>query len=239
MQRALKRSEQVARLIVRDIVDNSLAPDTPLLPEAAMLKQYGVSRASLREGLRILEVHGIVTLKPGPNGGPRVGSADALHFAQMSTLFYEANGGTYAELASSRVVLEPIVAALAAKNRTAVHVAQIESWLERQSAADHSDVQSAVALSNEIHQIVADASGNRILSLIVASFDEAFAPYYSDALNSEENVSVAKAHDRIARAIIAGDADGAEKAMRRHMEAYLKDFATRDPALMRRAVGWL
>lgn len=204
-----------------------------------MLKQYGVSRASLREGLRILEVHGIVTLKPGPNGGPRVGSADALHFAQMSTLFYEANGGTYAELAGARVVLEPMIAGLAARNRNQSHIDRLEEWLSRQAGADLGDVHSAVTLSNEIHQIVAEAAGNRILSLIVASFDEAFSVYYSDALNSEENVSVAKAHERIARAIIEGDAEKAERAMRRHMEAYVEDFETRDPALMRRAVGWL
>ena len=50
--------------------------------EAAMVEQYGVSRASLREALRLLEVQGLIRLKPGPGGGPVVGAVEAANLAR-------------------------------------------------------------------------------------------------------------------------------------------------------------
>ena len=57
---------------VQDISERGLAAGDMLASEAEMQAQYGVARASLREALRILEVHGIITLRPGSNGGPVV-----------------------------------------------------------------------------------------------------------------------------------------------------------------------
>ena len=69
-RRADKVSEVVARAIVHDIVSRGLEPGATLPSEAVMLARFQVGRASLREALRILEVHGLITIKPGPGGGP-------------------------------------------------------------------------------------------------------------------------------------------------------------------------
>src|SRR6478736_4725215 len=66
--RAEKVSEVVARSIVQDIASRELQPGTMLPPESVMLERYRVGRASLREGLRILEIQGLITIKPGPGG---------------------------------------------------------------------------------------------------------------------------------------------------------------------------
>ena len=81
-----------------------------------MLQQYGVSRESLREGLRLLEVQGLISIRRGPGGGPIVGAVDPANLGRMSTLFYELAGATYAELLEAWVVAETYIAELAARN---------------------------------------------------------------------------------------------------------------------------
>jgi hypothetical protein len=69
--RRLKTSESVARDIVHDIVSGGLRTGDRLAPEAAMLDQYGVSRESLREALRLLEAQGLITIRPTLAAFPR------------------------------------------------------------------------------------------------------------------------------------------------------------------------
>src|SRR5262249_3313574 len=83
--RTEKVALRVARLIVRDIVERGLTRGDALEAEAAMLQRFGISRASLREALRILEIHGLITIKPGPGGGPSVGAVDSRDFGRMAT----------------------------------------------------------------------------------------------------------------------------------------------------------
>ena len=61
-----KTSEVVAFAVVRDIVEHGLRHGDRLPLEAEMLEQYGVSRESLREALRLLEAQGIVDDPPRP-----------------------------------------------------------------------------------------------------------------------------------------------------------------------------
>ena len=92
-RRTEKLSEVLAREIVRDLRD--LEPSTMLPPEAVMLDKYRVGRASLREALRLLEVQGLIVIRPGPGGGPMVAQADSVHYGRMSSLYYHMVGATY------------------------------------------------------------------------------------------------------------------------------------------------
>ena len=60
-----------------------------------MLEEYGLSRESLREGLRLLEVQGLITIRRGPGGGPIVGHLDPASLGRTSTLYYHLAGATY------------------------------------------------------------------------------------------------------------------------------------------------
>ena len=71
-RRAVKVAESVAREILHDIADRQLPPGATLPSEAEMVETFNVARASLREALRILEVYGLIRIKPGPGGGPVV-----------------------------------------------------------------------------------------------------------------------------------------------------------------------
>jgi hypothetical protein len=66
-----KLSERLARSILSDIVVGEMQVGAMLPSEAVMMESYGVGRNSVREALRILEIHGLVKIKPGPRGGRR------------------------------------------------------------------------------------------------------------------------------------------------------------------------
>ena len=87
MERAEKVPEMVARRILREIVDRGLTEGDRLPSEAVMLARFGVGRASLREALRILETHGLIRIKPGPQGGPVVTEPTAADYGQTTTLY--------------------------------------------------------------------------------------------------------------------------------------------------------
>src|ERR1700674_1494569 len=94
-RRVVKTSETVAIDLVHDIVVRRLKAGDKLPLEVAMLQEYRVSRASLREALRLLEVQGLISIRPGPGGGPVVGSVDARHLARTASLYFHLGGMKY------------------------------------------------------------------------------------------------------------------------------------------------
>src|SRR5689334_19442568 len=67
-RRSSKIAETVAREILSDIANRRLTQGHLIGSEAQMLQRYGVARGSLREALRLLEVHGLIYIRAGPSG---------------------------------------------------------------------------------------------------------------------------------------------------------------------------
>lgn len=249
--RTRKTSETVARQLVQDIVERRLPPESPLPPESVMLTQYGVSRASLREALRILEVHGLLTIKSGPRGGPRIAAVDASDFGKMATFYYQATHTTFAELAEARLCIEPMTARLAALHATDEDLHTLQDNITAAKAlTDRSDNNTSepgeepterrlVDLSRTFHGLVAQMAGNRVLTLIGSSFEEIFSVYSTDNLGPEENRKAVRMHERIAEALLDRDGDRAETLMRDHLAASNKDLTRRHSALFDATVDWL
>ncbi len=126
-QRTEKIAESIARQILQDIQRNHLEAGAMLPPESAMVERFGVGRGSLREALRILEVNGLVTLKPGPRGGPVVSAHDPANFGQMMTLHLQSLGATYRQLLEARVEHEVVLARKAAEQPGTAAVEQHEA----------------------------------------------------------------------------------------------------------------
>ena len=115
-QRALKTSERVALDIVRDLVDRAMRTGDQLPLEAAMVDEYRASRASVREALRLLEVQGLIHIKPGPGGGPVVGSVEPANLARTASLYFHLGAANYDQLLRTQALLEPLCAQLAARH---------------------------------------------------------------------------------------------------------------------------
>ena len=87
LRKRRKRAEQVALDIVREIVDLDLGQGDKLPLEAEMLSRYDVSRSSLREALRLLEVQGLISIRPGPGSGTEVGAVNPSNLAYTLALY--------------------------------------------------------------------------------------------------------------------------------------------------------
>jgi DNA-binding FadR family transcriptional regulator len=118
LQRAEKVPTILARRIQREIVERNLQPGDMLGSEAVMLARFGVGRASLREALRILENHGIVRIKPGPGGGPVVNEVTSNDWGRSMTIHLHSARATIRDLLEARMIMEPVVARLAAGRLT-------------------------------------------------------------------------------------------------------------------------
>jgi DNA-binding FadR family transcriptional regulator len=238
-RRGEKMSELIARDIVHDIVSRGLERGAKLPAEAVMLDQLQVGRATLREALRILEVHGLISIRPGPGGGPVVASAKSKDFGRMATLFFHMQGATFRELIEARQVVEPLMARLAAERQDIEDMSRLSDAIEgARSAAVGEDTGWALA-SSGFHDVVAGMSGNRILDL----FGEAIKEVWFDRVTgtmypSDAREQVRRDHETIAKAIVAGDGRKAERLMRAHMQEWAGFVADRYPGLLDEVVDW-
>jgi GntR family transcriptional regulator, transcriptional repressor for pyruvate dehydrogenase complex len=216
-----KTSEVVAFAVARDIVEHGLRSGDRLPPEAEMLGQYGVSRESLREALRLLEAQGIVSIRRGPGGGPVVGRASSMNLARTMTLYFQLAGATYDELLGAWRMLEPLAAELAAANpdRTLVRTTfgpHVEPF------DDGGDVEAYQAHSNGLHFSVIEFGANEVLALVVGAIGDIIRTHVILRIDPFElRGLIDDDHAAIAAAVMAGDGTGARQAMLAHVDRLL------------------
>ncbi len=240
-RRTEKLSEVLAREIVRDLRD--LEPATMLPPEAVMLEKYRVGRASLREALRLLEVQGLIVIRPGPGGGPMVAQVDSVHYGRTSSLYYHMLGATYHDVVKARAVIEPALARVVAEQQDPEHMAALEAFLahQKENTAEpgtDADYQRYVNESSGFHAMLAGLAGNPVLSLAAHSLQDILLDRVNGLFPPDERLGVEQAHARIAKAILKGDAIAVEKMMREHMLEYVQAAEDRHPGMMDETVDW-
>ena len=236
-RRADKVSEVVARAIVHDIVSRGLQQGDTLPSEAVMLSRFHVGRGSLREALRILEVHGLITLKPGPGGGPIVAAPTSGNFGRIATLFFQLDGATFRELVEARSLLEPMMARIAAERQPREIIAALRSNVaegKRQQGQERN-----ARVGTDFHGLMAGASGNRVLDLMSRAIKDVFYERVTSSLwPEEERPRIHLEHEAIVKAMADGNGGMAERLMRRHMEELVERCEARLPGLLDEIVDW-
>lgn len=234
-----KVSEVVAREILTAICEQRLAPGTSLPSEAQMLNEYGIARTTLREALRILEVHGVISIKTGPGGGPRVLELSPAAFGQMVSLYFQVAGATFGDLLRARTIFETMVVGEAAVQLSDAARADLEDF--RSSAATDLDVEDAayVESSSRFHELIVSISGNSVLDLI----GRVIRQMYHDRMKAtifpdEARRGVLRQHIEIAQAILDGDAELAQRRMRGHMDDFSLYVAAENPGMMTELITW-
>ncbi len=220
LTRPLKTAEVVARDIVRGIVASGMHSGDPLPPESAMLEQHGVSRESLREGLRLLEVQGLIRIRRGPGGGPIVGHVDPANFGRVSTLYFHLAGASYDELFDAWVVAEAIMARRAARHPSAAaRRTAMEPYLLPHPAEHPDNIHEFVRLHGGFHTVVARLGRNRVIELVLPSFGQ-IVSHHMMLRDDPRRLAELLEHDHrhLADAITAGRARQAGQLMEEHIE---------------------
>jgi GntR family transcriptional repressor for pyruvate dehydrogenase complex len=221
-ERADKISEVLARQIVRDLARQRLDSGATLPPEAVMLRRLQVGRASLREALRILEVYGLITIKPGPGGGPVVQDVTARQFARASTFYFHLHGATFRDLLEARRAVEPMMARLAASHADSDALERLKAEVrETRQSYEKGDLPEWRQHTSEFHALVASASGNHILDLFGLSLKELYSERLEHrVVGKTDRPTVLAEHAAIANAIIRRRPAEAERLMTEHMETF-------------------
>jgi GntR family transcriptional regulator, transcriptional repressor for pyruvate dehydrogenase complex len=238
-RRGVKLSERIAQDIVSEISRAGMGPGDRLPAEVVMAQERGVSRGTLREALRILEIHGVIRLRPGPGGGPELVEPTSDSFSRMATLHFNRAGVTFRQLLDARLVLEPTMAELAALKRTPEQVLAL-----RRNLREHARAEGAERLNHyahEFHRIVADMAGNdnHVLSLMTTSLHGIFDIYARQGSGIEVMRQTVEVHGGIADAIEEADALHARESMEKHMQTSADTFAREHPTLIDANVEWL
>ncbi|HEX7761019.1 MAG TPA: GntR family transcriptional regulator [Caulobacteraceae bacterium] len=237
-RRSSKTSEIVALEIVRDIVSQNLQPGDRLPLEAEMLIQYRVSRSSLREALRLLEVQGLIAIRPGPGSGTVVGRVLPGNLARTLTLYLHMSGATYDQLLDGWIAAEPMLARLAAQNPDRARVREaLTPFLSEDHGGAHGKWEIIEGL--DFHERVAELANSPVLALILQSVSFIVTEQVlTNPERGELEERIVHDHSQLAEAIIAGDADRADSLMGEHIRHIVEDFKAFWPRKVGEKIQW-
>ena len=219
-----KLAERVAADIETRIIRHNWPTGHVIGSEAELLDTYGVSRAILREAIRILEHQSIAAMRKGPGGGLVVGEPSAAVVSRAIAVYFRHQRVDPAQLVEVRAAIEASVLRLVHAKMSPALAQQLRHHL----AADEGP--TAHHSLHHFHLMLAAMTGNPGIELFVQCLviltdiqSEEAAPQHD---NTAENLH--DAHVAVAEALIGGDLDRAIRAMSDHIHA-LEKHMTADP----------
>jgi DNA-binding FadR family transcriptional regulator len=221
-----KLAEVLAANIGDDIAASGWQVGSVFGTETALLQRYRVSRAVLREAVRLLEFHSVAQMRRGPGGGLVVTRPQAQASIDTIALYLQYRKPSREDLRCVRDAIEIDNVAKVVKRRTESEVAAFldthrPAFGESLQTAD--EVRQAAVEEFRFHVGLAQLAGNALLDLFLRIIVELFRRHWSStgqALPTGADViAVERAHLRILEAISAGDDSLARYRIRRHLDA--------------------
>jgi DNA-binding FadR family transcriptional regulator len=219
--RPRKSAEIVASHLRLAIVDGELAKGAMLPVERDLIETFGVSRATMREALRILEAEGLLEVARGAKGGARVVGPTLALAAHAVGMVLQAQGTRLLDVQLARQIIEPPAARMVAE-RSARERRDIASALRRLLAAER-DVLGTPEFpyrAMEFHETLVQFSGNRTLTtflLVLHEIHEGAAAFLSrKTTNGKVGAEALAYHERLVDLIVTGDGAGAEALWREY-----------------------
>lgn len=220
---AMPAYQQVAEAIERKIVGGGIRPGEPIGTEAELVRQFGVNRSTVREGIRLLEQGGLIrrssdrrllaSLPRHQRLASRISRALVLHEV------------TFRELFEAMMAMEIATIEQAVDHATADDIAALEANLERTIAAAGKPAALA-ELDTEFHTLLANASHNRVLQLAREPSGLLIYPTTEIIFEKirESQPRLVAAHRCLIESLRTRDKEMARTWMRRHVNDWRKGF---------------
>jgi GntR family transcriptional regulator, transcriptional repressor for pyruvate dehydrogenase complex len=227
-------SEQIAGEIQQRISDDGLGPGDRLGTEEQLAREYGVSRPTLREALRILSSARLVRPMSGPKGGifvTRTPEESVRRSVSDSiALLLDLKGTSIEELLEARTMLEVPIARLAATRADDAALAEMRAAVEE---GESDDLEVRLVAKQRFHRAIAAAAGNPIVESVTGWAVEVLQPRLRDLIHPICDDQVLLDQQRVILAAIeARDPAAAEQAMRDHL-GHLADLVRQAKATPR------
>jgi len=213
----------VAEAIERKILAGAIRPGEPIGTEAELVRQFGVNRSTVREGIRLLEHDGLIRRESN-----RRLSAGLPHYerlASRSTRALVLAEVTFRELYEAAMALQIATVEGAAKRATPEMIQAMEQNVAC-TAEVLGDAAAVAELDAEFHSLIGKASGNRVLQLAREPSDLLIYPTTELVLRQvkEGPARLLEAHRMMLDAIRRCDGDAARLWARRHINDWRKGF---------------
>lgn len=226
VRRVRKAYEQVADQLRELIVRGELGLGERLPNETVLAQDFGVSRATVREALRVLAAQNLISTWKGAGGGSYVTLPSVDHISEFVRssldLLTESQHVSLEELLEARELLEVPAARLAALRRRGPDVERL--WAAIPADPLTLPPTEQFAFNEEFHYVVIDVCANTLLEIAAQPI---FAVLQTNLARSELGRRFHRAindhHRAIAGAIEAGDGRTAEREMRSHLQ-FLRPF---------------
>ena len=207
--------EEVVAQLERLILDGALRPGDKLPPERELAERFDVSRSAVREAIRALELKGFAEPRPGEGTLVRIPTIDSL-LSPLASLLSQKHD-LVSELLEVREMIEPAVAARAARNAGPEDLARLEGILNRQKEKV-SRQELAIEEDSEFHYTIARATKNSVILKVLDMMMDILRESRERSLQVEGRREKSLAgHRRIFNAIKRRDPEAAEAAMRQHL----------------------
>ena len=218
---SLKRDKlykQVADQIQELILDDSIHAGDKLPGERELAEQMGVSRTVIREAIRVLSDRGLVHVKSGC--GTYVRELSVKDAAASIELFLKLKQSpqSFQDVSEVRRMIEVEAAGLAAKRATPHDIAKIQEALEGMRSAG-SEPEQYTEYDVAFHTAIAQATHNELIAVLLGPISDLLAEMVRVSLDAPNAADEGLAHHHhILERIQARDREGAQEAMRAHIE---------------------
>jgi GntR family transcriptional repressor for pyruvate dehydrogenase complex len=215
-----KASDVLAHELRERILSGDFEEGTPLPPERELVTQTRMSRTTVREALRILEVQGLIRIRAGRAGGAFVQRPGNESIARSVGLLIRGHHIRLASIHETREAIEPSCARLAALHRTDEDLEALDAANVAIAAAG--SLEEFLQVNVDWHVGVATASHNEILTGMMVALSRAIYTLTNNEGFVDEKIRsiTERAHRSVTKAIRDGDAQAAERRMGRHVHAY-------------------
>jgi DNA-binding FadR family transcriptional regulator len=219
-------SEQVAVQIQHYMQNEGLGPGDFLGREEDLASEFGVSRPTLREALKLLASGNLIRATKGPGGGIFVAHTAeqgmSRSLSDAISMMLETGAVTLDELLDARLLLEVPLAGLAAYRPDEETLKELREALETASGSPD-DIGVMAATDANIHRTIAAAAGNRMVQALTNWIFEVLQPSLIEVLHpAVVHSALIEQHEALVSAIEKGDPARAERAMKDHL-LYLRD----------------
>ncbi|MBU2054410.1 MAG: FadR family transcriptional regulator [Proteobacteria bacterium] len=223
-----KVSQNIVNQIRKAIFSGVLKAGDKLPLDKELMNKFGVSKGSLREALRSLEVLGLLEIRKGALGGAFVTEVDTEKAKEGFSNFFVFRDLSLKNLFDVRLVLEPHIAECAASTITGDDLQRLEQILQETRDALQNDLPlNYRGKEVSFHLIIANATQNPLL-IFLLDYVETLLLDAKEILNPGRDFSkrVLEAHERIYKALVARDANQARNAI-------IQDIREVEEALLR------
>ncbi len=219
----VRLSESVIDEIKKMIVDDGFNPGDKFYSEKELTRKLEVSRSSIREALRILEVTGQVNVKQGK--GIFISDTQGKRFKEFSTWLIN-HEQSIKDNFEVRLIVEPKAARRAAEKATSGDIKKMETACSQfAKSAQNGNTEEAILCDHSFHNSLAGATKNKTLYVLMKAMTTTLADGWVSSLYTPGRIQqTIYEHGDIVDAIKNKDRAGAENAMTRHLVNALHDI---------------